>query len=143
MNEQLDKINQGANFFEEFIRVHPLVSAMIAATVLSWVLTAAIKPWMLRGPNRARNLRTLDVALAAIAAALMMRQLLEWRWLICFALLVGGASPFLYWAWSEALCWKFPKARRFLTLSELGPESDSTDQAAATADPPPDHNETL
>lgn len=133
--EHLEKLNQGANFFEAFLRDHPVVAALLLAAVISWSLTAVLKPWIPNGPSKARTLRTFDVLAAGIVGALMLWGHVEWRLLVGLSLFIGGGSPFGYFLASEALCWKWPKLRRFISLRELSPEPEG-DEASSDADPP-------
>jgi hypothetical protein len=137
MNEQLDRISQGANFIESFLRDHPIVAALLLAAAISWSLTAAIKPWVADGKNKKRNLRTFDVVVAAIVGAVMLWGHVDWRLNVGLSLFIGGGSPFGYFMFTEALCWKWPSLRRYLSLRELAPEPDSVgDESSADADPP-------
>jgi hypothetical protein len=133
--DELDKINLGANFIEAFLRDHPIVAALLLAAVVSWTLTAAVKPWVEDGPTKARKLRTFDVVVAGVVGAVMLWGHVDLRLLVGLSLFIGGGSPFGYFMFTEALCWKWPKLRRFLSLRELAPESVG-DDASSDADPP-------
>lgn len=126
---QLDKVNAGASFFEAFLHDHPIVCAFAIALLASWVLTAFVKPWLSKGPNFARNVRTIDCILAAAIAALLLHGLFGWRWIVGLSLLIGGSSPFAYWAAAGALCWKWPGLTKYLSLRELAPEEDPEREA--------------
>jgi hypothetical protein len=143
MNETAT-IARASSFFgevEKFAHAHPFVASWIAATILSWLLTALFKK-----PIRALlpdswddwGVMAFDV-LVAFSASFGLLTLLDiplaWLW-VC-ALLIGAASPFEYQAFVGLVCWKLPRLRKYLTLGALAPVPDPTDSAAADADPPP------
>lgn len=119
--QELDRINANASFFEAFFKDHPLIIAIVAPILLSWVVTAAVKgwvrPWIL--PARQNlTIRSIDCAIAVAAAAKMWP--LEHAFV--FALLIGCLSPFAYGLFSFGLCWKWPSMKSWLTLRELEPD---------------------
>lgn len=137
MNDHVEEANALAAGIEAFITLHPIVFAWIVATIGSWVLTSLSRLWVAKGPNRKRNLQTLDVAIAASLAALMMFGHADWRVLLGVSLTIGGLSPFAYFGFSELLCWKWPQLRKYLSLREFTtPASDdsSSDHEQLTED---------
>lgn len=127
MNDQLDKTNAYASWFESFLHDHPISSAFAIAFVASWVLTAFVKPWLSKGPNFARTVRSIDCVIAAAIASLLLHGQFGWRWITGLSLLIGGSSPFVYWLLAAGACWKWPGLRRYLSLRELAPESSPDD----------------
>lgn len=124
-----NKVNEYASWFTAFLHDQPIVVALLLAAVISWTLTAAAKPWVADGPKKKRNLRTLDVCIAALVSAILLFGHVDWRLLIGLSLFIGGGSPFGYFLFSEAMCWKWPSLRKYLSLRELAPDPDPTDQA--------------
>ena len=120
--QQLDKVSAGATWFEAFMHDHPVVFAILVATIASWVVTAALNYWLESGPKKKRNLRTIDCLIAGALVAIMLSGHVDWRVLIGLSLLVGGASPFAYFAFSESVSKFFPSMRPYLSLRELAEE---------------------
>jgi hypothetical protein len=122
MQNQLDRIGAGASWFESFIQSHPYVVAIVVAILCSWTVTmVAKKPLRAFAPVAWQSwaIRTFDVMVATAIAWRMWPGTHPELW----ALLIGSASPAVYWIFASLLCWKWPRLARFLTLRELAPES--------------------
>ncbi len=132
----LTNASEHLNFLEEFIKKYPILSAFIFPIVASWLLTAFVKPWFPKGPHRARNIRTFDGLVAAALAVWLLHELFGWNWVVTLAIIIGPGSPTVYWVLAGLVCWKWPKAKRFLTLRELAPEHDEVKDARPTQPSP-------
>lgn len=137
-----DTVNDYAGFVEAFIQNHPFVTAMILALLCSWLVTALFKMVIVRPFIPAKfHLPTLLLFDCLIAGWIIVKMWPGTHAPI-WALFVGSSSPTVYAIASALLCWWKPGLRRFLQLREFTPAPDPTDQAAATADPPPNHTDT-
>jgi hypothetical protein len=99
----------------------------VLAWVVSWVLTVAFRPILrhvLPDGIERHVIRLFDVVVAFLVVLDMWPHDHAHWW----AAGIGGASPFAYFALSEALCWKWPNLRRFLSLRELAIEPVSEDR---------------
>lgn len=119
--DQISWLDGTATAAAALIHAHPILTAILVATVCSWTLTAAIKGWIPAGPRRALKVRTLDCVIAFVIAVFLLSGLVPWKLLLGVSLLIGSGSPFAYWGASELLCWKWPQLRKYLALSELAP----------------------
>lgn len=130
MQEQLTKVDEGANWFEAFIVTHPYVVAIAVALLASWVITAAFKkPLRALLPDAWQDwcIRTFDCAVA-VGIALKM-----WPGdhAVYWALLIGFGSPISYAAVAGALIWKWPALEKYLTLRELSSSEDNINSGEA------------
>lgn len=110
--------NSWAGAFTQFVTSHPMAVAVVLAYGISWGATsllASLLRWFLPDAIERAVIRLVD-ALAAFFVAL-------YNWptepAVWWALLIGVSSPFGYAAFSEALCWKFPRLKPYLSLREL------------------------
>lgn len=120
MNTQqaLEGAHKYASEFEKFIVTYPLVTCIALAWVVSWVLTVTARPFLKAiFPDHLERhfIRVFDVAIAFLVVWDMWPGTFAHWW----ALGIGGASPFAYFALSEVLCWKWPGLRKYLSLREL------------------------
>lgn len=118
--------NEFASWFESFIVTYPVTTCIVLAWVVSWVVTVAFRPFLKRllpDDLERHAIRLFDVMIAFLVVWDMWPGEYAHWW----ALGIGGLSPFAYFAFSELLCWQFPRMRRFLSLRELAPESRRTD----------------
>lgn len=132
--EEVEKASALATAIEAFAHAHPLIASLIAAIVASWMATSIFKH-ILRAllPDHIQNecIRLFDCAVAGVAAWFVWPgEPSDTAWRAITAICAAGGSPLLYWAVTEAVCWKFPSARKFFTLRELDPDQ-TTDK-----DPP-------
>lgn len=135
MHESTKHVTEANEFFnalQAFALAHPFWTAIVASILLSWVLTLMFKkPIRFIGPDAwdAWNVRFFDFLVAGVAAFFLLRLLeIPLAWCVVCALGVGGLSPVAYAIFAGAICWKWPGARKYLSLGELLPEpvSDET-----------------
>jgi hypothetical protein len=122
--DQISFLNAWASAAAAFAHDYPTITVMVIATICSWTLTAAIRGWIPHRPRRALIVRTLDCAIAFGLALFMLWGLLPPRVLVGVSLLIGSGSPTIYWLLSSALCWKWPGLKKWLSLRELGPDPE-------------------
>lgn len=130
-SETVERANAFVTALETFAVAHPFVTAWGAAWVLSWLATAFFKkPIRALAPDAwdAWAVRAFDVLAAGVTSALLLMLLhLPLAWLVVAASIIGLSSPLGYFVLSAAACWKWPALRRFLTLGELAPETDPSE----------------
>lgn len=142
MNEQLGRADEYANFVEAFIHNHPLVTAILVAILCSWSATIIFKLVLVRPLVPPRFHVSLIFLFDVLVAGFIVVKMWPGDHKFIWALLVGTSSPTAYAIAAGVLCWWRPGLRKFLQLREFTPAPDPTDEAAATADPPPDHSDT-
>lgn len=118
--QQVTKANEFATAFETFLTAHPVVTCIALAWVVSWVITITARPFLtfVRDELERHVVRLFDVLIATAAAALMW----PGDHIVVWALAIGGSSPIAYLLLSEALCWKWPGLRKYLSLREFTTE---------------------
>jgi hypothetical protein len=127
MLEQTKTVSEAATWFEAFILAHPVVTCILLAWVVSWVLTVAFRPvlrYLLPDGIERHVIRLFDVVIAFFVVLDMWPHDFAHWW----AAGIGGASPFAYFVFSELICWKLPAARRALSLRELAEPSETPNE---------------
>lgn len=114
----LDQVNGAASWFETFIQAHPVVTCWALAWVVSWVVTIAFRPvlqYLLPDQVERHVVRLFDCVVAFFVVFDMWPHDFAHWW----AMGIGFASPFGYFAFSELLCWKWPGLRPRLSLRDF------------------------
>lgn len=117
----MNDANTYASAFEAFITEHPIVMCIALAWVVSWVVTVTVRPFikaLLPDHIERHFVRLFDVLLAGAAALVMWPE----EHGVIWAMAIGGSSPIAYFALSEAVCWKWPQFRKYLSLRDLSPD---------------------
>jgi hypothetical protein len=127
--------NEYASAFEQFIVAHPISTSVIVALLVSWVATSTFKfPLRLCLPDHIQDwcIRFFD----CVVAFAVMLKMWPGEHALVWAALVGLGSPIVYGLVAAAVCWKWPAAKRFLTLRELHADEEQETENDGPAAPP-------